>query len=225
MRRMIFLLLAILACAIGLRAAEADSLDFKLLAAETYSLDMFYSSELQRMYVQLDFDIPKSALSPDYRYGALLDADAVFQSIEVAGNYENHYRVKNLEPENFAPPQPQAAWLDEKAPARFFGLPLGDWQSLPQKVHFRFWYYTSVDPFTTDSRGVASTGLEPDRFWYPRNTGAASTVQLKLTTTPYMVLRIGENSVTRTDSQYSRVHETTFTENPAEPVALRLIRD
>jgi hypothetical protein len=226
MRRFILLTLVALLLAAGLAAQEhTAALKFKLLEAAEYNLDMFYSSELQRLYVQLDFDIPKSNLDPQYHYGVFLDKGAQFQAITISGNYESHYWVNNLQPEHFEPVLTQRSLLSADCPALFFGLSMNDFDKLPDTAHYRIWYYLSVPPFQLDSSQKLSTGIEASQYWYPRNMSSPSTVNLKLTTTPYLTLLVGNSFAAKDDKDFSRVHTSNYIESVDNPCSLKLIRE
>lgn len=226
MRRLLFIFVLSLLLASGLGAQNsADALYFKLLQAEDYELDTFFSTELQRLYVQIDFDVPKTELDPTYNYGVFLDRDAQFQSITVSGQYSSHYLVNNLKPEHFVPGLTQPELLDWDSQVTFYGLSLANYESLQEIVHFRIWYYLRIPPFTLDDTQKLSTGLDAQQCWYPRNINTSSSVKLKLTTIPYISLRIGNREAEKVDKQYSRTHTITFVESVDQPRSFTLIRD
>lgn len=226
MRRTFFLIALFLLLAAGLAAQDsAAELRFKLLEADEYELDMFYSTELQRLYMQVDFDIPKSQLDPQYYYGVFLHKDAQIQAITVSGNYESHYWANNLQPEHFEPDLIQPELLVWNTPVLFYGIHLNSFAQYTETTHFRLWYYITVPPFQIDQNNKLSTGLGADDFWYPRNITKDSTVKLTMTTTPFMTLRVGNNFASQQDRQYSRIHKNTYIETPAQPCGFRLIRD
>ncbi|MBW6514019.1 MAG: hypothetical protein K0B87_04615 [Candidatus Syntrophosphaera sp.] len=226
MRRISVIFILALLLASGLRAQnDADALYFKLLEAEEYELDTFYSSELQRLYVQVDFDIPKSQLDPAYHYGVFLERDAQFQSTTISGQYGSHYLVSNLMPEHFVPGLTKPELLNWDSPAIFYGLSLDNYDRMPEIVHFRLWYYLRIPPFKLDETQKLSTGLDANQFWYPRNISTGSKVKLKLTTIPYMTLLVGNAYAAHIDKQYSRIHSITFIETVEHPSSFRLVRD
>lgn len=226
MRRFLFIFILTLLLTSGLGAQNgADALYFKLLEAEEYELDMFYSTELQRLYVQIDFDIPKTEIDPAYHYGVFLERDAQFQSITICGQYSSHYLVNNLMPEHFVPGLTKPELLNWDSPVTFYGLSLANYDNLPETVHFRIWYYLRIPPFKLDETQKLSTGLDASQFWYPRNISTNSTVRLKLTTIPYMTLLVGNSYAAKIDKQYSRIHAITFIETVDQAHSFRLIRD
>ncbi len=226
MRRTINLIALLLLLVGGLAAQDtASALRFKLLESDEYELDMFYSTELQRLYMQVDFDISKSQLDSDYYYGVFLHKDAQMQAIAVSGNYESHYWVDNLQPEHFGPELNQPELLVWNSPALFFGIRLSNFAKYPETAHFKIWYYLDVPPFRLDDGNKLSTGLDARDFWYPRNLNQDSKVKLTMTTTPYMSLRVGNSFASNVDKQYSRTHKNTYIETPGQPCGFRLIRD
>lgn len=70
MRRLSAICLMLLLLAAGLFAEDgAVAMRFKLLEAEFYTLDSYYSSELGRLYTKAEFAIPKAELDPMAYYG------------------------------------------------------------------------------------------------------------------------------------------------------------
>ncbi len=226
MRRLYILIILILMLTVGLWAQkESSPLYFRLLESEKYNLDMFYSTELQRLYVQLDFDIPKSSLDPAAHYGVFLIKDALFQNVMISGKFASHYFVNNLVPQHFVPELTKTELLKDDSPAKFYGFTIKDFADLPELVHVRMWYYLTVPVFKIDEMNKLSTYLDAEKFWYPRNFTSSSTVELKLTTTPFMTLLVNNSYAPQTDKQYSRIHNSTFLEIPHQPASVRLIRD
>ena len=226
MRRTYLLIALLLSLTAGIVAQDtAAAFRFKLLEAGEYELDMFYSTELQRLYMQVDFDIPGEELSPGYYYGVFLHKDAQIQAITVSGNFESHYWVNNLQPEHFEPELIQPELLVWNSPARFFGIHLNSLEKYPETPHFRIWYYLEVPPFRLDETNKLTTGLDAAEFWYPRNLSRETTVQVTMTTTPYMSLRVGDTFASKLDKQFSRTHKNTYVETPSQPCGFRLVRD
>ena len=226
MRRTFATIALLLLLTAGLAAQESSSaFGFKLLEANEYELDMFYSTELQRLYMQVDFELPKSQLDPSYYYGVFLHKDAQIQAITVSGNFEAHYWVNNLQPEHFEPVLIKPELLVWNSPALFYGIHLNNLDKYPDTPHFRIWYYLQIPPFSLDESNKLSTGISSAEFWYPRNLNRESTVSVTMTTTPYMSLMVGNNYASKLDKQYSRIHKNTFVETPNQPCCFRLIRD
>ncbi|MGC9362257.1 MAG: hypothetical protein ACP5F3_04935 [Candidatus Syntrophosphaera sp.] len=198
---------------------------FKLLEAEEYDLDVFYSSELQRLYVQVDFEIPKNELDPTFHYGVFLERDAQFQAFTVDGKTGKHYLVNNLLPEHFVPGLTKPELLNWNSPVLFRGFYLPDLENLPETVHFRMWYYLRVPPFKLDGQQMLTTGLDAGQFWYPRNTNTMSRVNVRMTTIPYISVMVGSNIASQFDKQYSRIHTLSYVESVDQPSSLVLIRD
>lgn len=220
------LLFAFLLLVMGLAAQDSPAaLRFKLLEADEYDLDMFYSTELQRLYMQVDFDISKEKLDPAFYYGVFLHKDAQIQAITVSGNYESHYWANNIQPEHFLPELIQPELLVWNSPVFFFGIHLNSLQKYPATPHFRIWYYLDVPPFRLDEANKLTTGLDAREFWYPRNLSQESKVNITMTTTPFITLRVGNNFASKVDKQYSRIHKSTYIETPGQPCGFRLIRD
>ncbi len=226
MRRLYMTFALLFLFAIGLVAQEnTAALKFKLLEADEYDLDMFYSTELQRLYMQVDFEVSKEDLDPQFYYGVFLHKGAQIQAITVSGSFESHYWANNLQPEHFDPVLVQPELLVWNSPALFYGIHLNNLAKYPEKPHFRIWYYIEVPPFRLDETNKLTTGLDASEFWYPRSLSKDCTVKITMTTTPYMSLRVGNSFASKLDKQYSRIHTNTYIETPAQPCGFRLIRD
>lgn len=219
----IFILLLLAATLVA--QADNDTIRFTLLDAAEYDLDMFYSTDLGRLFMQVDFDIPKSELNPKLYYGVFLEQHSYIQSVTVSGFYEGNYLVQNLDANHFEPVLPKPELLYADSPARFYGINLNHYADYPETAHFRIWYYTEVPAFTLNDRQQLSTGLRGDQFWYPRSLKRNNTVRLTLTTTPYLTLLVGNSYAAKTDEQYTRIHKETFIETAEQPVSFALIRD
>jgi hypothetical protein len=226
MHRVIVLISLSLILAAGLGAQiDTAALYFKLLEAEEYDLDMFYSSELHRLYVQVDFEILKNELDPSYHYGVFLERDAQFQAFTISGQVGEHYRVNNLSPEHFVMGLTHPELLDWDSSVSFRGLYLHNFDELPENLHFRLWYYLRVPPFKLDANQKLTTVLDANQFWYPRNMRTKSKVNLRMITIPYISISIGNNLASQFDKQYSRIHTLSFEESVEQPSSLRFIRD
>lgn len=225
MRRTV-LFFAILLLVSFLAAQESPSaLRFKLLEAGEYELDMFYSTELRRLYMQVDFEIPKSQLNLDYHYGFFLHKDAQIQAISVSGKHEKLYWVTNMVAEHFEPELPQPELLVWNSPVRFFGIHLDHFSEYSRLTQFKIWYSIDLPNFELDGSNKLSTGLNDREYWHPHNLNRDANVNLTLVTTPYMKLHLGKSVATSVDSQYSRTHKFSYTDSPLEPTGFRLIRD
>jgi len=221
-----FLLFAILLLASLLAAQESPAaLRFKLLEANEYELDMFYSTELRRLYMQVDFEIPKSQLNPEFYHGIFLHKDAQIQAISVSGKPENLYWVTDLVAEHFEPTLPQPELLVWNSPVRFFGIHLDHFAEYSSLTKFKIWYSIDLPTFELDGANKLSTGLDAREYWFPHNLYRDANVKLTLVTTPYMKLHLGNSVATSVDRQYSRTHTFTYTDSPLKPSGFRLIRD
>ncbi|NLN85403.1 MAG: hypothetical protein GX135_04775 [Candidatus Cloacimonetes bacterium] len=223
-RTIMFFALLLLASLLAAQESPA-ALSFKLLEANEYELDMFYSTELRRLYMQLDFEIPKSQLDPSFHYGFFLHKDAQIQSITVSGKNEKLYWVTNMVPEHFEPTLPQPELLAWNSPVRFFGIHLDKLRDYGEKAQFKIWYNIDIPTFELDGANKLSTGLDGTEFWHPHNLNQDTNIRLTLVTTPYMKLRLGKSFASSEDKQYSRTHKLSFIDSPTEPSGFRLIRD
>ncbi len=225
MRRTI-LIFALLLLASLLAAQESPAaLRFKLLEANEYDLDMFYSTELRRLYMQIDFEIPKAQLDPSFYYGFFLHKDAQIQAITVSGKNEKLYWVTNMVAEHFEPTLPQPELLVWNSPARFFGIHLDNFRDYDQRARFKIWYSIDLPTFELDGANKLSTGLDGREFWHPHNLNRQANIRLTLVTTPYMKLRLGNSFASSEDKQYSRTHKLSYIDSPTEPNGFWLIRD
>jgi len=226
MRRLSAICLMLLLLAAGLFAEDgAVAMRFKLLEAEFYTLDSYYSSELGRLYTKAEFAIPKAELDPMAYYGLFLEENTFIQSVTVSGQFENHYFVQNLDPSFFEPALPDSSLLYDTSPVRFYGIYLKNYDLFPDTPHFTVWYFTPMPAFRLDDQQKLSSMLKADQCWYPRNLTKSSTVNLTLTTTPNLTLLVGNSYATHSDSEYTRTHRHTFIDTLEQPVDLKLIRE
>ncbi len=226
MRRPCLIILTMLFLAVAVAAAAKDTAQyFRLLEAENYALDMLYSSDLERVYVQVEFSVDRASLDPEARYGLFLDSGAIIQSIMVGGLDQTSYEVSNLKPALFKPKLNQPELLLENSPNGFLGINLPALPQLPPIVQVKLWYYLPVPPVTEQKNQSLATGLDAKRYWYPRNVHHDARVDLKLTTVKFFTLQIEDVAAPRVDGEFGRIHEISFSDKAKKPVSFRLIRD
>lgn len=226
MRRPCLIILTMLFLAVAVVAAAKDGAQyFRLLEAQEYALDMLYSSELERVYVQVEFSVDRASLDPEARYGMFLDNSAIVQAIMVGGLDQTSYQVSNLKPALFKPKLNQPELLLENSPNGFLGINLPALSQLPPIVQIKLWYYLPVPPVTEQKDQNLATDLDAKRYWYPRNIHGDAKVNLKLTTVKYFILQIGDVAAPRVDGEFGRVHEISYTDKAKKPATFRLIRD
>ena len=224
-KHMFTVLLTLLFASLLVCLSAQEQKSFKLLQAPEYDLDILYSSELVRLYVQVDFAIPRDQLDASSYYGVFLSSGAVFQRALVGGEYAPHFFVSNLVPEHFQPALPVAEVLNEESGVKFIGISLKDLDKFPETVTFRLWYILPVTSPASDSIGKPSFLIDGKQFWYPRNVHQVSTVKLNMLTTPRISVLIDKSFATQTDKDNSRQHTGTFLEMPDQPCSLRLSLD
>ena len=217
--------LIIFATAVCLTADKSDSYEFQNLEADEYTLDMAYSAELGRLFVQLDFNIPRGKTEARLRYGLFLHKDAVLQSVIISDFVQQAYQVKNLRYKHFKPNLKQKELLAKDSPVSFYGIPRQDFDLLPRVVHYRIWYYLPVAPLARSENAELATVLDSGSFWYPRNLSRKSLVKVKLTTVPEISLRMWDLAITRTVNECSWVYSVTYTEDEDNPASVRLIEN
>lgn len=205
--------------------STAGAKNFRLLEADSYTLDMHYSSALERLIVGIQFSLPKAELDPSKVWGMFIHRNAVINSISVSGEYEQPGFWANLTANDFQPLLPIPGLLAKDAQAVFFNLSLENYASYADSVQFEIWYTLSTPPFAEGEQSVLSTGFEASQFWYPRRLSGPSRLNIRLSTAPDINLLLGGSYAPHSSGRYSWDHEIVISENPEQPVSLVLIKN
>lgn len=226
MRKSICLIALLLLLGVGVFAQViVPGAKFKLISPAELDLNMFYSTELQRLYVQADFELEKALLDPTQYNGVFLNRDARLQSLTIAGRGEGYYFVNNISPQHFEPELSYPELLKEDNPARFHGLSINNYQNYPDTVHVTLMYYLDLPEFRINEMNKLCSGFEANQYWYPHDLVSSTVVKVKLDTTPFYTLLLGNSFAQFTDKDFKRTHKCTFIAPPDQPVNLRLIKD
>jgi len=220
-----FVLLMI--CALGFAQEQPikQTVWAKHFPATDLSLDMRYSTELQRLYIQVDTQVEKSTIDNFALNGFFMIRNARLQGLWINGKSSKFMFVNNLKPENFNPALEQPQLLEPNSSARYHLIAMNDFADYPDLVHVRIHYYINVPDFQPNSLNQLYTVLEPDTFWYPRNLVSPTNVKMKVTTTTFIRLMLGDALVPYTDTDFQREHTATFRDDPAKPLSFRLMKD
>jgi hypothetical protein len=198
---------------------------FKLITPAVLDLNMFYSSELHRLYVEADFDLQKDQLDPTQYNGVFLSRDTKLQSLTIAGQGEGYYYVNNITAQNFQPELSKPELLAADSPARFHGMSINNYQNYPDTVRVKLMYYLDMPEFRTNEMKQVCAGFGGDQYWYPHSLTGDVKVNVKLETTPYFSLMLGNSFPSHTDQGFKRMHQCSFMDVPPQPQAFRLIKD
>lgn len=217
-----FVLMFILAIG-ALGAQEAVPSKVKFLPLESMDLSMRYSSEIQRLYVQVDFDVETARLDSLSYWGVFLNKNAQISDVKVNGVVAAHYYLQGLVPEHFEP-LVDAKYLQADAPANFVGIVMGNVASYPEKVRVKFSYFMPVPAFAVNEMKTPNAFMAGDTFWYPHYLNGTVTVNLVLATTPYFELMLGDASMSSTVSDLARTHQSTILDMPGLPKSFRLLQ-
>lgn len=217
----------LMVCAVGFAQEQPlkQTVWAKQFPTTDLTLDMRYSTELQRLYMQVDTHVEKSTIDNFALNGFFMPRNARLQGLWINGKSSRFMFVGNLKPENFNPALEQPQMLEDSYPARYHMIPMNDFADYPDLVHIRILYYINVPNFQPNSLNQLYTVLEPDTFWYPRNIVSTTNVKMKVTTTTFIRLMLGDALVPYTDADFQREHIATFRDDPAKPLSFRLMKD
>lgn len=227
MRKYVVLYLVLFLLGLCLFAQEPASAPAKakLLPADRMDLDMRYSTEMKRLYVQADFTVAGAKLDTLSYFGVFLNRGAKIQSVTINNRASGHYFMQGLVPDHFDPVLPNAELVASDAPARFHGIVLSNFAQYGETVAFRIMYYLDVPEFAMNDMNMLCAGFAPESFWYPRNVMGRTAVNLNLHTTQFTELMLGNQLVAYKDTGFQRTHSSMFFDMPAQPLAFRLIRN
>lgn len=220
-----FILLMICAAVYAQGEAPKQTVWAKVFPATEQNLDIRYSTELQRLYIQVDAKVQKSTIDNFALNGLFLPRNARVQGLWINGKSSKFLFVNNLKPENFNPPLEKPELLDEKGPARYHIMMMNDFADYPDVVPVRIVYYIDMPPLEPNSLDQLFTMLSPETFWYPRYILGTTTVKLKLVTTTFIRLMLGDALVPSSDKDYQREHVAGFRDDPAKPLSFRLMKE
>ncbi|MGI6197978.1 MAG: hypothetical protein ACOYIS_02455 [Candidatus Cloacimonadaceae bacterium] len=225
MKKTLILLTSLLIMCLPLLAqelVEARTAVAKQFPTNVLNMELRFSTELQRLYFQLEAIANKADIDDLAHNGFFLPKTARIQGVWLNGK---HIRLSYMPELTFNPPLEDESLLAADSPARFFILEIDDYPGLPEQVEVRINYYINMPPFKASTIGQQFTFLDPDCFWYPRNLSQGTNINFKLITTPRLRLSLGGSLVPYSDHDYKREHTANFTDDPAEPLSLRIIRD
>lgn len=226
MRRYFALLLCLLVVSVALNAQTGPAqMKFKLLGSNAYDVDMYFSSELQRLFIQVDYDMPKADLDTTSYFGIFLSKSASIQGMVINGTSCTGYEASGLSPDLFDPVIKNRELFDKSSPVAFSGLKLLSWDSLPDPVHVTLWYYLRIPTFTLNPINKLGFTLDSNKFWYPRDPSRLSTVRLKLRTSKNISFMCGNAVVTYTDNKTTRTYQTTYMEIPGQSCLLQIYKN
>lgn len=228
MRIIAFLMIVLLmACSAALAQEQVpkQTLWAKQFPATDLNLDVRYSTELKRLYIQVDTQVAKTAIDNFALNGFFLPRDARIVGLWINGKPSRILFVGKLQPGNFNPAITSADLLSDNSPARYHVMALNGYAEYPDMVKVNLSYYLDMPDFQPNSLNQMYTLLKPDKFWYPRNINVPTNVKIKVVTTTYMRLMLGDALVPFTDKDYMREHVASFRDDPAEPLSFRLTRE
>lgn len=224
MRRIAFLIL-VLSILCTAAFAQSDKVWTKQFPANDISLNMSYSSELQRLYVQVDGTVNKSSIDNFALNGLFLARNARIQGLWINGQLSKVLFVNSLNPTNFQPALEQAQLLDSNGLNRYHILALNNFASYPESIPFRLSYYLEIPAFKKGALNQQITSLPPETFWYPKNLLGETHIKFKLITTTYNRVMLGDALVPYTDQDYQRIHAVSFSDEVFPPLTFKLIKE
>lgn len=228
MRRFIalFLMFALSAVALSAQVTVENVLPkVKLLPMDSMDLNMRYSSEMQRLYAQVDMDVDTSKLDADSYWGVFLNKEAKISGVMVNNTGSGHYLMRGLGVGNFEPPLADAKYLKPDAKAQFVGIDMRGLEAFPAKVHVSFNYFLDVPEFAANEIKMPNSGFAGDSFWYPHYLNDTISVNITLATTQYYKLMLGNMTIGFKAEDFLRKHQTTFFDMPGQPLNFRLIKE
>ena len=222
----LFLLLFLASAALYAQVTvENVSPKVKFLPMESMDLNMRYSSEMQRLYVQVDFDVETARLDAYSYWGMFLNKNAKISGVMVNGVVSGHYLMQRLSPGHFDPVIAETKYLQAEAPVGFVGIDIRNMETYPDKVRIKFSYFLDIPEFTTNDFKVLNSGFPGEHFWYPHYLNGTTSVNLTLTTTQYFKLMLGNMTIGFKADEFTRTHQTTFFDMPGQPLSFRLMKE
>lgn len=225
MKKILILVTSLLIMCLPLLAQElieTPTAAAKLFPSKELDMELRFSTELQRLYFQVKATADKADIDDLAHNCFLMPKAARVQGVWLNGKRARFSFIPNLE---FSPPLEDIDIMSEKSPARYYILEIGNYAELPDQVEVRIQYYVNMPAFKASTLGQKFTSLSFDQFWYPRQLSRGTDIKFKLTTTPTLRVSLGESLVPYSDQDYKRVHAADFTDDPEEPLNLRITRD
>lgn len=225
MRKALLLFTSLLILCLPLLAQEQRELSTPLakqFPAKELNLELRFSAELQRLYFQVNAIADKASVDESALVGFFLPEAARIQAMQI-DNKPVRFRIyRNL---TFSPPLEDEDILADDSPVRYCVIPMDNYSQFPDQVEIRIDYFLDMPAFEANAFGQECTSLSPEQFWYPRSLSQGTDISLKLITTPYFRLSLGEALIPCKDHDYRREHITKFKDNPNKPLSLTITKE
>lgn len=223
--RKTIILLVLLCLGLSLAAQEADTtqVNFALLDAPVYNLNMRLAPEMQRIYIAADFTVEKAMLNEATYYSFFINKGARIEQLKINDVVSDMLLTTNLVPEHFNPVFTIPALLDSNAVVNCYSFKLDDIFLANGKAEFIIKYWIPLPEWHDSPEGVKCSGFLADQFWFPRNIEGKSTVNTKMVSTVSYNLTLGaECQFTEKDG--IRTHQSSFQDSPDNFAPLKIIK-
>jgi hypothetical protein len=168
---------------LGLSATDIliSPVEYRILEAEEYNLELTSSRKLEKMYATLRFDIPKADLKKADHYSMFLACCAGIDRLKINGENAQYFVTTDLHPLHFVPVLRHEELIEAAAPVSCYSFDPELFDQEINSVYIEYHFPTPGWQTRADGSEVLHIGDIP--FFYPRNIYTPAELSLTLNTT------------------------------------------
>lgn len=157
--------------------------EYRILEAQEYNLELTSSRKLGKMYATLRFDILKAELEEADHYSMFLACCAGIDRLKINGENAKYFVTTELHPLHFVPVLRHEELIDANAPVFCYSFDPSLFDQEVNSVYIEYHFPTPAWQTRADGSEVLHIGDIP--FFYPRNIYSPAELSLSLNTTTF----------------------------------------
>ncbi|MCB5265712.1 MAG: hypothetical protein PHT37_03430 [Candidatus Cloacimonetes bacterium] len=183
---LIIAMLGLLLCLSG-KEILISPVEYRILEAQEYDLELTSSKNLGKMYATLRFDISKAELEKADHYSIFLACCAGIDRLKINGENAKYYVTTDLHPLHFVPVLRHLELIEADTPATCYSFDPDLFDQEINSVYIEYQFPTPAWQTRPDGSEVLRIGDIP--FFYPRNIYSPAELSLSLHTTTFYTMR------------------------------------
>lgn len=215
------LIIAMLGLLLNLSAKEIliSPVEYRVLEAHEYDLDLTTSVKLEKIFAILEFDILREDLKDADHYSMFLACCAGIDRLKINGKNALYSLTTGLHPLHFVPQLWQLELIQEKGPVTCYSF---DPTLFDQEINTVYIEYSfPMPPWKTRADGAKALHIGSIPFFYPRNFYIPADLSLTINTTIYYSM---ENADEIIDKGSSRIIRKKIIDTMDEDITFDLIK-
>ena len=157
--------------------------EYRLLEAQEYDLELTSSRKLGKMYATLRFDISKAELKEADHYSIFLACCVKIDRLKINGENAKYFVTTDLHPLHFVPVLRHEELIDANAPVSCYSFDPDLFDQEINSVYIEYYFPMPAWHIRANGSEVLRIGDIP--FFYPRNIYIPAELSLTLNTTIY----------------------------------------